>query len=475
MATYKQYSIGGHAVVIGGSMAGLLAARVLRDYFDRVTVIERDVASGGPEPRKGVPQARHIHILLAQGYRILTRLFPGLDVELAEAGAELITWTQDAALSLPGGWAPRFDSDLQSYVCSRDLLDWLVRRRLLADGRIHFIHGQQVAGLLATADNRRVTGVRLRLSGAAVEHSPYQKDLTADLVVDASGRGSHLPDWLANLGYAPPEETMINASLGYASRWYKLPVEAQMAWKAAVIGARPPHLTRGGGMLPAENGRWLVTLAGTAGDYPPTDEAGFLAFARTLPDPAVYNAIQHATPLSPISGYRRTENRWRHYEKLPTQPEGVVALGDAVCAFNPVYGQGMTASALGALTLQECLAQERLNSALVGFSRRFQKELVKVVYPIWLMATGEDFRWPTTEGKRSWSMKLTHRYLEEVLALIPTNLPLSRAFFEVTHLVKPATSLFHPVFLKLVLPRLLKRKGVEGEKTAEKPLLSSPL
>jgi len=445
----------GHAIVIGGSMAGLLAAQVLTEHFQQVTVVERDHFPDEPASRKGVPQARHIHILLARGQRILSRFFPDLAREMVAAGATRVTWSMDAAMLLTTGWAPHYQSDLVSYVCSRDLLDWLIRCRLTQNPRLRFVQGHQATSLLTTADKRRVTGVSLRPVGET--NSTYSR-LEADLVVDASGRSSRLPQWLEALGYEPPAESTINAYLGYASRWYEQPAGFGDGWKAALVLARAPHLPRGGGLLPAENGRWLVTLAGYGGDYPPTDEADFLAFAQSLASPLLYDAIRAAKPMSSISGYRRTQNRLRHYERLRDWPEGVVALGDAVCAFNPIYAQGMTVGALAALTLDACLRQ-RPGHEVTGLAKRFQHRLAQTNQIPWLLATGEDFRWPTTTGGQPDRMtRLAHRYIEHVLDLIPDDWRISRTFFEVTHLVRHPMALFRPAIALRVVPRLLSRR-----------------
>lgn len=445
----------GHAVVIGGSMAGLLAARVLADHFEQVTVVERDHFPEEPTPRKGVPQARHIHILLVRGQRILSRFFPNLEEEMAAAGAAPVNWSLDAAMLLATGWSPRYESDLVSYVCSRDLLDWLIRCRLAQNQRVHFLLGRQVSGLLSTANGQRVTGVTLRPVGAMAAD---QSRLEADLVIDASGRASRLPQWLEALGYASPPETVVNAYLGYASRWYERPAGFSDDWKAILVMARSPHLPRGGGILPAEGGRWLVTLAGYGSDYPPTDEEGFMAFAQRLATPAIYDALRAARPLSSISGYQRTENRLRHYERLRQRPEGVIALGDAVCAFNPVYGQGMSVSGLAALTLDACLRQQTDHNGR-GLAERFQRQLAQVNRIPWLLATGEDFRWPTTTGGRpNWTTRLAHRYIEQVLDLIPEDRRISQTFFEVTHLMRHPAALFRPAISAQVVPRMLRKR-----------------
>ncbi len=455
---------GHHALIIGGSLAGLLAARVLADHFERVTLVERDQFPMGPEPRKGLPQARHVHILLIRGQQILKELFPGLETELAAAGAPEVDWTSDLGWFSFGGWAPRVPSGYLAQLCSRDLLEWEVRRRLALYPQVRFLTTHEVIGLLASDNNTRVTGVRVRLRNQAHPQivqaglaAGDEEELYADLLVDASGRESRLPGWLEVMGYEPPQETRVNSFLGYASRLYEIPAGFQADWKGLLVRATPPASTRGGGIYPIEGNRWMVTLGGAGRDYPPTDEAGFLDFARSLPVPLLYDAIQQAQPLTPLYGYRRTENRLRHYERLERWPENLVVIGDAVCAFNPVYGQGMTVAALGALALGECLrdqSRRKPGGDLTGLARRFQSRLGRVVATPWLMATSEDFRYPQTEGGRpGWTTRLMHRYMNHVLHIANQDPPVQRVFLQVLHLLKPPLTLFQLDIIAKVLKR----------------------
>ena len=449
----------GHAVVIGGSIAGLWAARVLADHVARVTVVERDQFPDTPTVRKGVPQARHVHVLLAGGMRVLDRLLPGLDDELAMAGAPLVDWLDDCRILAAQGWLPRFPSGIASRTCSRALLEWSLRRRLLGNPRIAFLPGHDALGLLAPG--ARVAGVMVRRRDGTTQ-GPAE-ELRADLIVDASGRDTKTPAWLRELGYGAVAETTINAFLGYATRWYRRPAGAGDDWRSLFILSRPPHLTRGGVIFPVEGDAWAVTLSGIARDYPPQDEAGFLDFARSLPDPALYEAIKAAEPLTPVYGYRRTENRLRHYERLPRWPLGFVALGDAVCAFNPVYGQGMTASANAALTLDRCLrAAPRDDRGAVA--PRFQRALARTNAAPWTLATSEDFRWPATEGGRpDRRTRLMHGYMNRVIPLLPGNAAAARTFVAVLQLVAPPRALFRPAILGPVIRGALpgRRAGRE--------------
>jgi 2-polyprenyl-6-methoxyphenol hydroxylase-like FAD-dependent oxidoreductase len=457
--TEKTYALSerndrGHAVVVGGSMAGLLAARVLSKHFLKVTVVERDRFPEGPAFRKGVPQSRFPHVLLPSGLRVLRRLFPGIVEGLVSAGAVRYLWPRDALWLTPGGWSGRF-----ALSQSRELVEWAVRRRVAALENVRVLEGREAIGLLASADRREVAGVRLRPRPSA--GAGKGEELNADLVVDASGRNSPAPRWLGELSYEPPEETNIDAFLGYAGRTYAVPSGPRAGWKIIFIQANPPADGRGGILLPIEGDRWSVALFGGGRDYPPTDEDGFLAFARGLRSPVLYEAIRRAEPLTPIHGYRRTANRRRHYERLRRLPERFVVTGDAACAFNPVYGQGMSVAAAEAGALDRCLHEGRRRSRpggeLTGLPRRFQKEVARSHAGAWTIASGEDLRYPTAEGaRRDLPTRLTHRYFDRVVRTAMGDAVVNLAFVDVIGLLAPPASLLRPS----VLLRALRNGGI---------------
>ncbi|HEY9853830.1 MAG TPA: FAD-dependent monooxygenase [Leptolyngbyaceae cyanobacterium] len=439
-----------HALVIGGSMAGLLAARVLADYFDKVTIVDRDRFPEQPSPRKGVPQSGHAHVLLMRGQGILEEFFPGLGAELEAADAPFLDWISDCQMLGMKGWELRFSSGLVTRTCSRNLLEFTVRQRLSGYSNIEFLQESWVTELLLDKERNTITGVRIKL-----DRESDTKEIFANLVIDASGRRSNATKWLESLGYSVPQETIVNSFLGYASRVYQQPTNYQIDWKGLIIWQKPPDGTKGGMIYPVEKNRWIVTLAGVEKDYPPTDETGFLEFARQMRSPALYEAIKNAEPISDIYGYRATENRFRHYEKISKWPEQFCIIGDAVCAFNPIYGQGMTVCALSALTLQKCLQKQ---SQLTGFSQHFQQELVKVYDTPWMMATSEDFRWRTTEGgKPDLNMKIMHWYLDRIKSLTSNHPQMWQTFIEVLHMVKPPSALFKPSILCSVLSATIRQ------------------
>jgi 2-polyprenyl-6-methoxyphenol hydroxylase-like FAD-dependent oxidoreductase len=343
-------------------------------------------------------------------------------------------------------------ADLKLLLCSRHLIDWKVRERLQAFENVEILTQADVTGFLAR--NGQVGGLQYR-SRSGVTNT---ETLSADLTVDASGRGSNAIEWLAALGYPRPKITVVDSHLGYSTRWYNQTEAYKKPWKGVVISVKPPHNPRGGGFFMLEGGRWAVTLAGTAGVYPPTDEAGFLEFARQLDHPSVYEAICDAEPISQIYGYRRTENQWRRFEELKNWPAGLIVVGDAVCCFNPVYGQGMTTAAMGASLLDEQL-QGWKGDFSSNFGMMFQRKLATLLQTPWLVATGEDFRWENTTGDRPGAAsRFVQRYMDRVLKLATVDPHAQRSFIEVIHFLKPPAALFHP---RILLPAF--RQNIKEE------------
>ncbi len=456
-----------HAIVIGGSIAGLVTARALADHFDRVTVIERDHFPEVPAPRPGVPQTRQIHVLLLKGQMILEQLFPGLQQELGEHGAPEMDWTGDCLTFSFDQWAPRFYSGMTTRFASRELLEWAIRRRLAANPHIHLLQGREVTDLITSPDRSRVTGVQTH---SRDERSQAPGELVADLTADASGRESKLPQWLAGLGYEPPPTITVNSFMGYVSRFYRRPPQAK-DWKGLFVRGTPPASRRGGAIFPIEGDRWIVNLGAAGKDYPPTDEAGFVEFARSLPSPELYEAIKAAEPLTPMYGYRRTENRLRRYDRMPRWPDNLVALGDAVCAFNPVYGQGMTVAVQGAVLLREQLKnalRDRSPGALAGLGKRFQNKLAALTAVPWSMATSIDYLYPETEAnEESRSNRLIDEYMLEVTLLALEDPQTHLAFLKVLHLVEPPSILFRPRIAARVLHHWHRHRG-EGRAIYER-------
>lgn len=432
-----------HAVVIGGSLAGFLAARVLSDHFDQVTIIERDRLPADASYRPGTAQSRHLHVLWTRGLEIIEGLFSGMEETLTSSGATEIKVPADVLWLTSAGWRERFDVT-RLLTFERPLLDHAVRARLGALDRIKpvtFLDHHEASGLAAR--DRTVAGVVLR-SGETID---------ADLVVDATGRGSHAPEWLAALGYPTPPVTLVDPLLGYASRQYAIPPGFSPGWKGLYLQADPPATRRTGGLFPLGDGRWICSLSGAGRDYGPTDEDGFLDFARGLRSPVLYEAIRTAEPLTPIHGFRRTANHRRHYERLPAWPSGFVVMGDAACAFNPIYGQGMSVAAISALALDRCL-----RSRADGFEHRFQRAAARSAAGAWLVATGEDLRYRETEsapvGLRT---RLINAYVDRVVAAANSDRRVCSGLLDVLALRSAPVSLFAPAVLARIAANRIRR------------------
>jgi 2-polyprenyl-6-methoxyphenol hydroxylase-like FAD-dependent oxidoreductase len=424
-----------HAVVIGGSISGMCAARVLARSFAKVTVVERDELQDFPEIRKGAPQGHHVHAMLAEGARLLEAFFPGIDAELAEAGAPQLHIGRDVGYLGGQDWARPFEPAIPIRAASRPLIEQRVRRRVMAMERVTVQSGRGVQALLASSAGHRVNGVILTgPNGSGEERLP------ADLVVDASGRGTRAPQWLEAMGHSAPKETVVDAFVGYSTRLYEDVTPLPEGWKAVFL-LWTPEVTRGGVVFPMEGGRWFVTIAGVAKDYPPSDEEGFLAFAKSLRGPHVADAIAHARPLTEIHATRSTANRWLHFERLADQPPGFVVLGDAACAFNPIYGQGMTVAVSGAALLGQLLERDLPAEKL---PRVFQRALAARLRPVWTMSTSADFLLPSTQGERPLSTRAGHAYFNAVLKLGSKDADVTRAISRVLQMLDPPGSLMRP-------------------------------
>ena len=437
--TKTKGKLGEHAVVIGGSIAGCLTARVLSDYFSKVTIYEADTPPEEYVARKGVPQGNHIHTLLPGGTAVIRKYFPDIHDDLVAAGADYGDPQLKWRLYMGGRWNLRIPSGLGSYVMSRPLLEAMVRKHTLALANIELHVATPVQCLSTNADSSVVTGVTLE-TGETVQ---------ADFVADVSGRNSKAPQWIKEMGFAPPERSTIGIDVGYTTFTVAEPQGNQRDWNMLyTIQKEIPEDTRGGGIFCIEGGRYLVSAQGYHKDYAPNDWEGFLAYFKSHPFPLIYEAIKDCKPIGEPKEYRYASYLRRHYERLVAFPRGLVVLGDAICSFNPVYGQGMTVAAKEAEHLDLCLSRYAESGQLpVNFAAEFFKGAAKFVDAAWDGVTTEDFRYPQTRGDRPKGYGLAKWLNRKFFALSGTDEEFAIAFSKVLFLVEPPESILKPKFL----------------------------
>jgi 2-polyprenyl-6-methoxyphenol hydroxylase-like FAD-dependent oxidoreductase len=445
--------IGTHAVVVGASMGGLLAARVLADAYQKVTVIDRDCLPPEGHSRRGVPQGRHYHALLPSGAGILEQLFPGLIADLVSGGTPVVSDFSQARVSFGGHpmcdqAAPMPGGLVQA---SRPYLEWQVRTRVQALPNVEIISHCQAAGLVACDAGDRVTGVGIlrRADGAG---DGGAETMRADLVVDAAGRTGRTAAWLSALDYAQPTEERVTVDIKYVSRPLRLRPGALGDKKLVAISARPGY-PRGMGILAVEDDQWILTLYGYQRHHPPADPQGFLAFAKTIAPPDVFTAIRHAQPLGDIAAYRFPASTWRRYDQLRHFPAGLLVFGDAICGFNPVYAQGMSVAALQAAALRDCLTRGDHDLA-----RRFFRASAKPVGNAWKLAVGADLALPEVEGPRPWPVRVIGAYIDRYQAAAEHDIDLAGQFFKVAGLLEPPTRLLRPSTVLRVLVSNLRHR-----------------
>jgi 2-polyprenyl-6-methoxyphenol hydroxylase-like FAD-dependent oxidoreductase len=432
---------GQQAVVIGASMAGLMTARVLADYFDQVTVLDRDDIDDKPKVHKSTPQGHHLHVLLLGGQQVLSSLYPGFLERLSSLGAvryragkEIVWFRPDGKTYSPTSTVrePR-DLGFDGYCQSRGLLEYCVRQCTAALPNVRFITGSTVQGLLY--ENGRVQGVRYATPDGS-------RQFSADVVVDAGGRGSHAPRWLAELGFQTPVETTIGVDFAYTSTKFRIPDTYDEPERLQLFFGPPPHFPSGGIMEEIEDHTWHVSLAGRFGNFPPADEAGFLAFARSLHTPRLYELIKDAERVVDIVSYRFPTSVLRHYERLATFPEGFLVLGDAICSFNPIYGQGMSSAALQVNALRHILMERSFSGrGTEGLASAFFPQAANIIFTPWTLAANQDLAYPQTKGERPANLAEGAQYFAAVGALAADDIEVHKLVAEVFNLAKPLSAL----------------------------------
>jgi 2-polyprenyl-6-methoxyphenol hydroxylase-like FAD-dependent oxidoreductase len=439
---------GHHAIVIGASMGGLLAARVLSAHFDRVTVFDRDALPEEVENRRGVPQGRHGHGLLASGLAGLKALFPNLERALLEGGAVAgdvignVRWFQH------GHYKAKFHSGLDGLLLSRPLLEVTLRRQVARLNNVRIQDSTRVLSLLH--ERGQVQGVTIQQPGG----DPVE--MTADLVVDTGGRGSRSPEWLEQLGYGKPHVDEVHVGIGYTTRLYRRRPTDLGGDVGAIIAPKPPRNKRIGFMLAMEGDRWIVTMGGWLGNHCPTEPTEYTDFARTLARPDIYEVIQRAEPLTDAVTFGFPSNLRRRFDRMSRFPSNYLIMGDAVCSFNPLYGQGMSVATLEALALKECLADA---SSCAEVWRPFSKASRKIIDGPWTIAAGSDFAFEGVTGAKPSGTNIVNWYLDRVHKAASVDPNVCRTFFDVANLLKPAPTLFRPSVVSRVFRACLALDG----------------
>jgi 2-polyprenyl-6-methoxyphenol hydroxylase-like FAD-dependent oxidoreductase len=421
-------------------MSGLLAARVLSDFYRTVTVVERDVLPTGNAQRRGVPQGQHVHALWPRGSQVLDTLFPGLLTELVADGCTV--WDDGdfsrCCFSFGGhqvvrsGRIPDFQPSDAGYFPSRPFLEGHCRRRVAAIPNVVLMDDHDVDGLTSDADGSRITGVRV-----TSRSSSEKRSLTADLVVDATGRGSRTPAFLEHLGYERPVEDEVVMRLTYVSELLQIPTG--MHKELLVLIGQVPRRPTGMGLLAYENDTWMLTVFGMVGREPPADHEGMLRFIEDFTPAHVMSALRCAEPLGEVARYRTPSSRWRRYDKMRRFPAGLLVFGDAIASFDPVYGQGMTVAAVQAVELDRCLRGGSTNLAA-----RYFRAAAKPIGVAWQLAVGGDLTLPEVEGPRPLSMRLTNKYVDRVQAATETDAIIAKRFLRVAGFRDSPASLMLP-------------------------------
>jgi 2-polyprenyl-6-methoxyphenol hydroxylase-like FAD-dependent oxidoreductase len=426
-------TVGERAIVLGGSMAGLLAARILSEHYAEVTVVDRDTLTNTTSPRRGVPQGFHAHALLARGKQILDELFPGIHAEMVAAGMPMLDMGE-MHWHLNGMRLRNAHTGLVAVSLTRPALEKLVRDRVSAIPNVRMLEEHDILGVTATADGQTVTGAQVKRHGA--DDAP--QDLTADLVVDATGRGSRSPSWLAELGYERPTEDRIKIDLAYTTCEFLLP-SRPLENDNSIISLGTPMYPGGAFFGRVKGDRHILSLTSMLGDHPSTDIAGVKEFARALPVPHIYNAIRDTEPAAGPAMIRFPASVRRRYERLTRFPERYLLVGDSVCSFNPVYGQGMTVSAMEALTLRRHLRAGNPPRAVQFFA-----DIATVIDTPWMTAAGSDLSWPGVDGPQTAADAEAQEYMGQVMAGMLHDSEITNAFMRVAGLIDPPEALMRP-------------------------------
>jgi 2-polyprenyl-6-methoxyphenol hydroxylase-like FAD-dependent oxidoreductase len=438
--------IGKQAVVIGAGMAGLAAAGAVADYFEQVIVLERDRLPNQAVPRAGTPQSRHLHGLLPGGQRALTDLFPHFERDLVDAGSVPLRMLGELRVEMPGvGPFPSRDFGWFFYGASRPLIELITRRQAERLSNLTVRSECRVLEITATPDGTMVTGVRYESADGR------QEILAADLVVDASGRGAPTLALLRSSGQPVPDEIVIGVDLHYTTTTFVIPQDASTNWRGIATHPHAPERSRGGYMLPIEGDRWVLTLTGRLGERPPAEPDGFMDYAQRLETQTIYNAIKHAKRQGGFERFAYPASAWRRFDRLSSFPGGLVPIGDSICRFNPVYGQGMSVAAQEARLLNQLLKGRATKAdPFAGLALAFFSESLPLVEAPWNMSAVPDLVYPETRGERPVDFDSRLKYDGALIRTAMYDAAVHRLLVEVQQLLKPPSVLQDPAVDRLV-------------------------
>lgn len=463
--------VGDRVVVLGAGLSALLVARVLADAYRDVVLVDRDQVVGVRDYRRGVPHGRHAHGLVARGQQIFEQQFPGLTQDMIRAGVRPGDFNGDIRWYFGGRRLRPSTSGLLSVPATRPVLEFHLRNRVQAIANVRFLQGYDIVGLATTPDAATVTGAHIQRQ----ERDSTLETLEADLVVDATGRGSRTPAWLEELGYARPPEDRVKIDLAYTTRHYQAPYDPFGSDLAIIPAATPSH-PRGAFFyrLPGTDNRLELSLTGILGDHPPTDPEGFDQFVRSVPVPAIHRTLQDCEPIDDPVMFRYPASVRRHYERLTRFPANFLVVGDAVCSFNPIYAQGMTVAALESLVLADHLRRGRSPDW-----KAFFRDVDAQIESPWDFSASADLGFPGVEGHRTPKVRMINSYVARYQRAAVHDAGLTDTFIRVAGLVAPPTSLLRPDRVVRVLRRSRRdapttESSPTGPSTTDTDLIGSP-
>lgn len=439
-------SAGKIAVVNGGGISGMIAARVLSDFFESVIVIEQDGTTDTKKPRKFAPQGHHVHLMLGKGTDLLEDLFPGFVDDLEKLGAYRFNFYRGWKWFHYGSWRRRDELEDSGYVQTRPLLEYNLRRRTEAVSNIRFEYGSIVTGYLSRNQGKSVHGIRVR----NVSHIEY--NLEADLVVEAGGRNGKVMDFLSEINAPLPAEELREVRPGYTSLHFEHINRMGDDWDVMIVHPHAPHSSKAGFIFHIEDDHWHVSLGGNLVEETPDNLQSFLDYAKQLDSPAIYEAIKDARPINEITSIRIPAYRRRYFEKIKNPPERLIVVGDSYAVVNPIYGQGMMLAALEIDAFRNLLRKRSLNNrGLDGLTKEYFRDAGKWVDNAWLILASLDLSYPQFRDKRGLIINILIWYIDRLMKKCAYDEKIFAAFNKVFHFRKRALYLLRPEIFFRVL------------------------